>query len=133
IQLAKAYLIHKRTDDENSAAGAAQNILRGQGIWKRIGVKTCTEALALVGDAKDEVHAGVLKADGDALGRVVLIAVQYSIDRGLMHRHLDMEALILVQAGVGSQLVSDRFDLCDALHAGGPRKAQPYWLGYAHG
>ena len=50
VQLTKVDLIHERTDEEDAAAGAAQEILRGQGIGKRRRI----DALALVRDGEDQ-------------------------------------------------------------------------------
>jgi len=63
IQLSKVYLIHEGTNKEDSAAGAAQQIFRSQGVWNCVGI----EASALIGDFKDERRAGVFQADGDLL------------------------------------------------------------------
>src|SRR5580693_6229845 len=67
MQLPKVYLIHEGADEEDAAAGAAQEVLRCKGIGKGIRI----EAFALIGNDKDEVGAGVFKGGGDLLAGVV--------------------------------------------------------------
>jgi len=40
VQLAKVYLIHKRSDEEDTPAAASQDIFRGKGIGKGFRGKT---------------------------------------------------------------------------------------------
>src|SRR5260370_27577165 len=53
MQLPKVYLIHEGADEEDAAAGAAQEVLRCKWIGKGIRI----EAFALIGDDKHDVGA----------------------------------------------------------------------------
>ena len=68
--------------------------------------------------------AGVFKAGGDLLGGVVFVAVEDGVDGGLAHGHGDVEALVLIQAGLGGQFLGGGFHLADALHGGTEREPQ---------
>jgi len=127
MQLPKAHLIHKGPDQEEAAAGAAQQILRGQ----RVGQRFRVQPFALVGDGNNQFLSVVLKTGRDPLGRVVLVAMQYRVDGGLARRHGHMEAIVLVQTGFRGQLARGRLHLGDALHGGTQRQRQPPGLRYA--
>src|SRR5580698_2442211 len=49
MQLAKVYLIHEGSDQEDAPAGAAQDVFGGEGIGQVVGIESGT----LVGDADD--------------------------------------------------------------------------------
>ena len=61
IEQLEVYLIHKRADEEDAAARAAEKIFGGE----RVGKGRRIETDALIGDADNEVGAGVLKGCGD--------------------------------------------------------------------
>src|SRR4051794_2353165 len=71
MQLSKVYLIHKRPDDEDAPARAAQNVLRQKRIRKRIRV----HSFALVRDDKHQVLARILKRCRDLFGGIVFVPV----------------------------------------------------------
>jgi len=128
MQLTKVYLIHERADKEDATAGAAQKILRSQGVGQRVRVKP----LALVGDHKDQIAPVVLKADGDLAGWIVFVAVQHGVDDRLADGHGDVEAGIFVKPGVCGQLACRSLHFVNALHGGGETKTLPFCLRVTH-
>src|SRR5579859_2923969 len=112
MQLSKVYLIHERADDEDAAAGAAQQVFRRQRIGKRLRI----ESFALVGNDKYQVLAVVFERGGDLLARVVFISVEHGVYGSFTHRHSDVEARVFVQAGLLGNFVRDGLNLVDALH-----------------
>ena len=61
LELTKVDLIHEGANEEDAAAGAAQEIFRGE----RIGEVFPVDAFALVGDGKDQGFAVVFEAGRD--------------------------------------------------------------------
>ena len=112
LQLAKVYLIHEGPDEEYAAAGPAQEILRFTRVRQSSGV----QAFALIGDLEHKRRSGVLKIDGNLLGRIVFVAMQHGVDGGFAHRHGDTKGLILIQASPSGKLLRGGFNLADALH-----------------
>jgi len=86
MQLAKVYLIHEGSDEKDAAAGAAQEVLRGEWVGQRGGV----EAGALVADANGERVGAGLEGCGDVLGRAVGVTVEDCVDGGLSRGHDDV-------------------------------------------
>jgi hypothetical protein len=114
MQLTKVYLIHHGADEEDAAAGAAEQVFRVAGVGELFGV----DAAALIGDYEDEVAAGVLVGERDVLVGVVLVAVQDGVDGGFADGHGDVETGVLIQPGLGGEFLRHRFDLADAIHGG---------------
>lgn len=112
MELTKVYLIHEGADEEDATAGAAEEIFRGEWVGQGFGV----EAFALVGDGDDERRAVVLKAGGDVLGGVVVVAVEDGVNGGLAHGHGEAESLVFVEARLGGKLFGGGFDFADAFH-----------------
>src|SRR6185437_13574505 len=129
MQLSKVYLVHERANEEDSAPGAAEKVFGRQGVGKRVGV----EALALVGDSEDKGRAGIFKAEGDLLGGVVLITVEHGVNGRFPHRHGDVEALVIVEAGLFGQFIRSGFHFRHAVHGGAERDAAPDCPGRAQG
>src|SRR5208337_4916155 len=78
VQLSKVYLIHKRPDEEDAAASAAEKVF----LLQRIGYFLWIEAPALVGDGNLQVLAGILERHLNLAGGIVLIAVQHGVNGG---------------------------------------------------
>ena len=120
LELTKVDLIHERPNEEDAATGAAEEILRSERVREMFPV----DAFSLIGDGEDERFAIVLKTGCDLFSRVVVIAMQDGIDGGLADGHGDAEALFFVDTGLRGEFLRGSFDLTDALHGGGKRKAQ---------
>ncbi len=94
VGLAKVYLIHEGADEEDPAAGAAQDVFGSQRVGKAVRV----EARALVGNLDEQiVHRG-FEGDGDVFAGVVGVAVQDGVDDGLADGHGDVAAGVLIEA-----------------------------------
>jgi hypothetical protein len=125
FQLTEVDLIHERTDEEDAAAGAAQEVFRSKWVGETFPI----DSLALIGNSEDERFAVVFEAGCDLFGRVVVVAVKDGIDGGLADGHGDAKAFFLVYAGLFGQLVCGSFNLADALHRRGEREAPLTWFG----
>src|ERR1035438_4030180 len=115
MQLAKVYLIHEGPDEEDAAAGAAQDVFRGERVGDVAGVEACSLG-------RDAHHPGVgigLKRGGDLLGRVVGIAVEDGVDSGLAHGHGDVGDGVFVETGARREALSGVFDSVNTLQRGG--------------
>ena len=107
MQLTKVYLIHEGADEEDAPPRAAQEVLRGQGVWKRLQI----EALALVGKGKDQLFAGVLETGRDLLGGVVLVAVQdgvVTLEGAVPNEPVRLRALGVARGADGVKDVVDK-------------------------
>ena len=96
LELTKMDLIHEGSNEKDAATGAAEEILRSQGIGKLLPV----HAFALVGDGKNQGFAVVLEAGRNLFGGIVVVAMEDGIYSGFADRHGDAEALILIDAGL---------------------------------
>src|SRR5271170_5180847 len=83
IEQLEVYLIHKRADEEDSATRTAEKVFRGERVGKRRRIETD----ALIGDADDQVGAGILERCGDMFFGVVGVAVEDGVDRRFPYRH----------------------------------------------
>ncbi len=108
MQLAKVYLIHEGADEEDAAAGAAQDVLGRERVGDGCGV----ESGALVCDADDEGVGVGLEGGGDVLGGVVGVAVQDGVDGGLADGHGDVGDGVLVEAGACGEVFGGVLDAC---------------------
>ena len=107
MQLPNVYLIHEGADEEDAPPRAAQEVLRGQGVWKRLQI----EALALVGKGKDQLFAGVLETGRDLLGGVVLVAVQdgvVTLEGAVPNEPVRLRALGVARGADGVKDVVDK-------------------------
>src|SRR4029079_16522226 len=87
LESAEVHLIHERADEEDTAAGAAQEIFGGEGIWEVLPIDT----FALVGDGEDEGFPVIFEAGRYLFGGVVIVSMQNGVDGGLANRHGDAE------------------------------------------
>ena len=92
-----------------------------------------SSAFALVGDGN---HQDLCRCFQSCT--VICLAGSYSlpckhgVDGGLAHGHGELEALVLVEAGLCGQLLGGGFHLADAFHGGTERKTQRSFPGCAH-
>src|ERR1700744_1606344 len=114
VELTKLYFIHERTDKKDTAAGAAQQIVRREGI----GQGRRIEPRTLVGDADDQRFGCRLKRRGDALVRTVSIAMKYSVDGCFACCHGDAEDLIVIESGLLCHLLGGLFHTVHAVEGG---------------
>src|ERR1700712_571813 len=96
VEHTKLYLIHEGTDEKDTAAGAAQQVVGSE--W--VGKGGWVEPGALVGDADDERFGCRFKGCGDALARTVGVAVKYSIACCSGGCHRDAEDLVIIKSGL---------------------------------
>jgi len=109
LKLPKVDLIHKRPDEKDAAAGAAQEILWCERIRKSFGI----HPFSLVGDGEDQGSSVVFEAGRNLFCRIVVVAMQHRIDGCFANGHGDTKALILVEAGLTCELVCGGFNLAD--------------------
>lgn len=114
VQLPEVYFIHKRTDEKDAAPRATQEIFRCEGI----GEGSRIESFALIRDADDEILAGVFKGGGDALFRIVGVAMKDSVDGSFTYGHAEAEGVVLIDASVARHLFGGLFDFVDAVERG---------------
>jgi hypothetical protein len=125
FELTEVDLIHEGADEEDAAAGAAQEIFGSEGIGKVFPV----HSFALVGNGEDQGFSVVFEAGGDLFRGVVVVAVKDGIDGGFADGHGDAEALFFVDAGVFGEFIGGSFDFANALHGGREREASFTWFG----
>src|SRR5579875_1067643 len=76
MQLPEVYLIHKGANEEDAAAGAAQQVLGSQ----RIGESGGVESFAFIRDADHKVRAGIFEGGGHAFVRAEHLSMQHRVD-----------------------------------------------------
>src|SRR5690348_12843421 len=94
MQLPKVYLIHECADKKDAAARAAKDVFRSERVRKRVRVEPGT----LVGNANDQRLPRGLERRGDVLVRIVGVAMQYRVYRGLADGHGHVRDGVLVEA-----------------------------------
>ncbi len=119
VSLAKVYLIHERTDEEDAAAGATHDVFGGKGI--RDGLRI--EAGSLVYDLHEQIIACCFERDGDVLAGIVGVAVKNGVDDCLADCHGDVAARIFVEANALGILLGCLFCAIDAREGRGERHA----------
>jgi hypothetical protein len=125
FELTEVDLIHEGADEEDAAAGAAQEIFGSEGIGEVFPV----HSFALVGNGEDQRFSVVFEAGGDLFGGIVVVAVKDGIDGGFADGHGDAEAFFFVDAGVFGKFIGGSFDFANALHGGREREASFTWFG----
>jgi hypothetical protein len=114
LRLAKVYLIHEGTHQEDSATGGTEQIFGG----KRVGNLVRIEPWASVRDTDGESFGRKLERGGDVQFGVVAIAVDYGIDGGLAGYQGEIACGIGVKAcGIG-EFERGLLDLVDAREGG---------------
>src|SRR5271154_2821049 len=91
----KVYLIHERPDEKDTAPRPSKYVFRSQRIGNRIRIEPWT----LVGDADNQRVRRRLKRGRNVLGRVVRVAMKYSVDSRFPHGHGDMRNRVFVETG----------------------------------
>lgn len=111
MQLAKVYLIHERSNEEDTTTGAAEYVFRRERVWNGVRVKTWS----LVGDANGKRIGGSFERRFDCLVGVVRVAVKNGVDGCFADGHRDVADGVFVEAGSNSAKLSGLFNLVDGL------------------
>src|SRR6266702_1167157 len=94
MQLAKVYLIHEGSDEEDAPAGAAEDVFRGEWVGETVGIET----VALVSNPHDHGIGSGLERDGDLFCGAIGVAMQDGIDGGLADRHGDVGHGVFIES-----------------------------------
>src|SRR5262245_2505026 len=126
------HVVHEAAHEEDPAPARLQDVLGRERIGDGVGI----EALALIGDANDELRGFVARRegefDGDELAGILAVAVLDGVDDGLAAGDADPVRGVFVERGHMAHAIAE--DLHEVHHVEQARNLQPHEAaGHRHG
>ncbi len=111
MQLAKVYLIHERSNEEDTTTRPSKNVFRCERVWDCLWIETRTLVCDFDGESVSSGFEGRL----NCFIYVVGVPVKDGVNGGLADGHGDVSHCVFVETGANGAEFSGLFNLVDSL------------------